>query len=86
MITMPRYCPRCGETLHKSATTKGEVRKTARRAYEPKEKTRRPNAYNAKYSKAFKKVESKYKTKSGAWKKDGFKRAQKAAHALAKKM
>lgn len=84
---MPRYCPRCGEALHSHSTTKGEVRKTARRAYEPKEKrTRRPNAYNAKYSKAFKSVQGKYKTKSGSWKKDGFKRAQKAAHAKAKRM
>jgi len=87
---MPRYCPRCGEALHSHGTTKGERRKTARRAYEdtPSEskKDRKPNAYNAKYSKAFKKVEKKYKLKNGSWAKDGFKRAQKAAHALAKKM
>ena len=47
---------------------------------------RQPSAYNAKYSKAFKKVSPKYKTKSGSWKKDGFKRAQKAAHKMAKGM
>ena len=47
---------------------------------------RKPSAYNAKYSKAFKKVSPKYKTKSGSWKKDGFKRAQKAAHKMAKGM
>ena len=85
-----RYCPRCGEALHSHSTTKGEVRKTARRAYvdtpSEQKKARKPNAYNAKYSKAFKKVEGKYKTKSGKWQKDGFKRAQKAAHKLAKKM
>jgi hypothetical protein len=38
------------------------------------------------YSKAFKKVQSKYKLKSGKWKKGGFKRAVKEAHKLAKKM
>ena len=47
---------------------------------------RKPNAYNAKYSKAFKKVQGKYKKKNGSWVKDGFKKAQKAAHKLAKKM
>jgi len=88
---MPRYCPRCGEALHSDSTTKGEVRKTARRAYEEprsttKKRARKPNAYNAKYSKAFKSIQGKYKTKSGSWKKDGFKRAQKAAHAKAKRM
>ena len=46
---------------------------------------RKASAYSKRYGKAFKKVASKYKTKSGAWAKDGFKRAQKAAHALAKK-
>jgi len=49
-------------------------------------KARKPNAYNAKYSQAFKSIQGKYKTKSGSWKKDGFKRAQKAAHAKAKRM
>ena len=48
----------------------------------PKRKTKK----NTNYSKAFKKVESKYKLKSGKWKKDGFKRAVKEAHKLAKKM
>jgi len=80
---MPRYCPRCGEALHGTSTKKGEVRKTARRAYEPKKK-RAPSAYNKRYSAAFKKVASRYKTKAGKWKKDGFKRAAAAARKLAK--
>jgi hypothetical protein len=50
----------------------------------PKKK-RKASAYSMRYSRAFKKVQGKYKLKSGAWAKDGFKRAQKAAHALAKK-
>lgn len=46
---------------------------------------RKASAYSIKYGKAFKKVAPRYKTKSGSWKKNGFKHAQKAAHALAKK-
>lgn len=83
---MPRYCPRCGEALHSHSTTKGEVRKTARRAYEPKSKPKRKaSAYSKKYGRAFKKVAPKYKKKNGSWKKDGFKRAQKEAHRIARR-
>ena len=85
---MPRYCPRCGEALHTHSTTKGEVRKTSRRAYEdtPQERKKRaPSAYNRRYSAAFKKVAPRFKTKSGKWKKDGFKRAAAAARKLAKR-
>jgi hypothetical protein len=46
---------------------------------------RKASAYSKRYGRAFKQVQGKYKLKSGAWAKDGFKRAQKAAHALAKK-
>lgn len=46
---------------------------------------RKPSAYQKRYSKAFKKHQSKYKTKAGKWKKDGFKRCQKAAHKEAKR-
>ncbi len=48
-------------------------------------KPRKASAYSKRYGKAFKKVQGKYKLKSGAWKKNGFKNAQKAAHAIAKK-
>lgn len=46
---------------------------------------RKPSLYRKKYGENFKKVAPKYKTKSGSWKKDGFKRAQKEAHKLTKK-
>jgi len=85
---MPRYCPRCGEALHGDSTRKGEVRKTARRAYEPKSSTtkkRAPSAYNKRYAAAFKQVAGRYKTKAGKWKKDGFKRAAAAARKIAKR-
>ena len=50
------------------------------------QKKKRKTKKQRNYSKAFKKVQSKYKLKSGKWKKDGFKRAVKEAHKLAKKM
>ena len=51
---------------------------------EPKPK-KRNTAYGRRYKKAFKKLASKYKLKSGKWKKGGFKAAVKAAHKEAKK-
>ena len=48
-------------------------------------KKRKVSAYSRKYGKAFKRVAGQYKKKSGGWKKNGFKNAQKAAHKLAKK-
>jgi 2-phosphoglycerate kinase len=47
---------------------------------------RKASAYSKKYGKAFKKVANKFKKKNGAWKANGFKNAQKAAHKLAKRM
>ena len=41
--------------------------------------------YQRKYRKAFAQVASKHKKKDGTWKKDGFKRAVKEAHAKARK-
>ena len=66
---MPRYCPRCGEPLHSHSTTKGEVRKTARRAYEDtpsKRKKRGPSAYNKKYAAAYKRLKKKHPRSSFA--------------------
>ena len=50
-----------------------------------KAKKKVKSAAQRAYAKAFKKVQSKYKLKSGKWKKDGFKRAVKEAHKLAKR-
>lgn len=44
---------------------------------------KRKTAYQRRYSKAFQKVKSKYKLRSGKWKKDGFKKAVREAHKLA---
>lgn len=51
----------------------------------PSRKRKRNTAYTRKYKKAFKKVKSRYMTKSGKWKKNGFKAAVKAAHKEARK-
>lgn len=43
-------------------------------------KGRKSSAYGRAYKKAFKRQAMKYKKQNGQWKKDGFKRAVKAAH------
>lgn len=48
-------------------------------------KKKRATAYQRRYKAAFKKLSSRYKLKSGKWKKGGFKAAVKAAHAQARK-
>lgn len=45
---------------------------------------RKPSAYNKRYSKAFEGIKDAYKRKDGSWKKDGFKRAVRKAHYIAK--
>lgn len=46
---------------------------------------KKPNAYQKRYKKHFKALESKYRLKNGKWKKNGFKACVKAAHAAARK-
>ena len=50
----------------------------------PVKGTRGATAYNKAYSKAFKSIQNDHKTKSGSWKKNGYKRAVKIAHRLAR--
>ena len=52
---------------------------------EEKKPKRKASAYSKRYGQMFRRVAPKYKLKNGSWAKDGFKRAQKAAHKLAKK-
>jgi len=68
----------------KVATKAGKrtVQKTVKTAGKAK---RRASAYSIRYGKAFKKVSKKYKKKGGGWVKDGFVKAQRAAHRMAKK-
>ena len=51
---------------------------------EPKPK-RRATAYQRRYKANFKKIASRFKLKSGKWKKGGFKAAVKLAHKMSKK-
>lgn len=48
-------------------------------------KKKRKTAYQRKYKAAFKKVSSRYKLKSGKWKKGGFRSAVREAHKLARR-
>lgn len=52
---------------------------------EKKKKPRKAGPYQIEYKKQFKKFEKQNKKKSGGWKKDGFKRTQRLAHAATKK-
>ena len=53
-------------------------------AGEPKKK-KRSTAYQRRYKAAFKKVQKRYKLKSGKWKKGGFRSAVREAHKMAKR-
>ncbi len=57
----------------------------ARRTIPSPKPKRRASAYSKRYGAAFKRLQKKYKTKSGAWRKGGFKACQKAAHKAARK-
>ena len=48
-------------------------------------KGKKISAYQRAYKAAFKRVSPKYKKKDGTWKKDGFKKAVKEAHRMARK-
>lgn len=50
-----------------------------------KPKKKRSTAYQRKYKAAFKKIQKRYKLKSGKWKKGGFRSAVREAHKMAKR-
>jgi hypothetical protein len=50
-----------------------------------KKPKRKASAYSKRYGKMFQRVAPQYKLKNGSWAKNGFMRAQKEAHKLAKK-
>jgi hypothetical protein len=45
----------------------------------------KPSAYQRRYKANFNKIVKDYKKKDGTWKKDGFKKAVKKAHAMSRK-
>ena len=51
----------------------------------PRKKPRKKSNYAIAYGRNFKRLAADNKKKDGSWKKDGFKRTQKAAHAATKK-
>jgi len=75
---MPNYCPNCGESLSSSSTKKGEVRKTARRAYEKPKAKRKASAYNKRYAREYKRLKKKHPRTS-------FGKLAKMAHRAARK-
>ena len=84
VVSLANFCPNCGESLGSSSTRKGDVRTTARRAYEdPDTKVarkvkRKPSAYNKRYAKAFKKLKRAHPRTS-------FAKLAKKAHRLARR-
>ena len=52
---------------------------------DPLDRPKRLSKYQRTYKKNLKKVEPKYKLKNGSWKKNGFQRAVKEAHAMTRK-
>jgi len=57
---MPNYCPNCGESLGSSSTKKGDVRTTARRAYEKPKAKRKASAYNKRYAREYRRLKKKH--------------------------
>ena len=51
-----------------------------------KKAKRKASDYSKRYGRNFKRIAGRYKLKSGAWAKNGFKRAQREAHRLTKKL
>jgi len=60
VVSLANFCPNCGESLGSHSTTKGEERKTARRAYEKPKVKRKASAYNKRYSKEYKRLAKKH--------------------------
>jgi len=77
------FCSECGTDMRSSGRSAAAPKKVIQKT-ETKSK-RKPSAYAKRYGKAFKRLAAKNKTKAGKWKKDGFKRTQKAAHKAVKK-
>jgi len=73
--------------LLESAGVSPDVAEPVSKLAEPAERKvkRKASDYSKRYGRNFKRIAGKYKLKSGAWAKNGFKRAQREAHRLTKK-
>lgn len=76
VATATRLPPQVVQGFVEGTTTGAVAAGKARRG-------RKATAYTREYKRAFKRVASNYKLKNGKWKKDGFKKAVKAAHKAA---
>ena len=63
----------------------GKVKESRSKSSPSPKKKRKASAQSKRYGREFKRLAPKFKTKSGKWKKDGFKRCVKAAHKAAKR-
>jgi hypothetical protein len=75
------------QELLESAGVNTDVAKAVGEMAKPTEEKvkRKASDYSKRYGRNFKRIAGKYKLKSGAWAKNGFKRAQAEAHRLTKK-
>ena len=75
------------QELLESAGVTPDVAKPLSKVVAPAERKvkRKASDYSKRYGRNFKRIAGKYKLKSGAWAKNGFKRAQREAHRLTKK-
>lgn len=73
--------------LLESAGVNTDIAEAASKLAAPTERKvkRKASDYSKRYGRNFKRIAGKYKLKSGAWAKNGFKRAQREAHRLTKK-
>ena len=78
VVSLANFCPNCGESLGSSSTRKGDVRTTARRAYEKPKAKRKASAYNKRYAREYKRLEKKHPRTS-------FAGLAKKAHRLARR-
>jgi len=72
-------------TAISSSPGKAKAKPARKKAAAPPKAKRKASAYSKRYGAHFKRVAKKHKTKSGSWKKGGFKKAQREAHRLARK-
>lgn len=77
---------RGGETIMPTGGNVQDVQQVVEEIVVPdrKPKKRKKSKYHTAYGKAFKRLAPDYKLKSGAWKKNGFKRCAAAARKIAK--
>lgn len=66
-------------------TTQAFVEGTVTGAVDAAKTRKKASAYARRYKAAFKRQAMKYRKQNGSWKKDGFKRAVRAAHKEAKR-